>query len=204
MAYKEKPQRIIRILFGLGLLVYLFTDEKFPYWLPFYTFHTNLFVAFWYILAGAFPHKDKTTFWFHTSVKGAITTYITITALVYNTLLIPVERAYRGYIPFASIVTHIFVPLIMILDYSLSPVVDKPDWRRLWLWLSYPLLFAVGTIIDGSISGKYPYPFIDPQQVGSTPQLIINYAALILLHLALSALYLAIGRRKFNRQKAQI
>ena len=204
MAYKGKAQRIIRIIFGLGLLVYLFTNEKFPYWLPFYTFHTNLFVAFWYILSGAFPGKEKPAFWLHTSLKAAITSYITITGLVYNTLLIPVERAFRGYIPFASIVTHIFVPLIMILDYLLSPVVDKPDWRRLWLWMSYPLLYAAGIVIGGSISGKYPYPFIDPQQVRSIPQLIINYAALMLFHLGLAALYLAIGRRKFNRQQAQI
>lgn len=182
----------------------MFTNDKFPYWLPFYTFHTNLFVAFWYILAGALPYKDKPSFWLNTSLKGAITTYITITGLVYNTLLIPVERAFRGYIPFASIVTHIFVPLIMILDYLLSPVVDKPDWRRLWLWLSYPLLYGAGILIGGSISGKYPYPFIDPQQVGSIPQLIINYVALILFHLGLAAVYLAIGRRKFNRQPAQI
>ena len=204
MKYEGKTQRVIRIIFGLGLLVYLFTDEKFPYWLPFYTFHTNLFVAFWYILAGAFPHNGKPSFWLHTSVKGAITAYITITGLIYNTLLIPVERAYRGYIPFASIVTHIFVPLIMILDYLLAPVVDKPDWRRLWLWLSYPLLYAAGVIVGGSISGNYPYPFIDPQQVGSILQLIINYAALILLHLGLAALYLAIGRYKYKRQQDQI
>ncbi|HET59909.1 MAG TPA: hypothetical protein ENN32_06030, partial [Chloroflexi bacterium] len=66
MTYEGKTQRVIRIIFGLGLLVYLFTDEKFPYWLPFYTFHTNLFVAFWYILAGALPIKGKLSFWLHT------------------------------------------------------------------------------------------------------------------------------------------
>lgn len=201
MQYKNNTQRIIRTVLGIGLLVYIFTNAKMSYWLPFYTFHTNVFVGAWYILAGLLPGKNQPALWLKDSVKGSITTYITITGLVYNAVLIPVEREMVGYIPFVSIVTHIFVPLLMIADYLLTPTVEKPKWKNLPGWLSYPLAYAAITLIHGAISNFYPYPFIDPNQVQSTGMLIFNYSILILIHAGIAALYLFAARKKAHQGK---
>jgi hypothetical protein len=194
--------RIFRLSFGISLLVYLLTKENLPAWLPYYTFQTNLLVGTWFTLAGAKPgEEEKHTFWMKDSVKGAVTTYITVTGLVYNLVLIPYEIEYAGHISTSSVITHMIVPVIMILDYVLAPASEKPSWQKLYFWLTYPILYAAGTLIRGIQTGFWPYPFIDPEKVGSIPQLIVNYIGLIAVHAGLSAIYLAVGRRKWGQKK---
>lgn len=200
MDYQKSTTRIIRTLIGVSLLIYIFTNTKMSYWLPYYTFHTNVFVGLWYVAVGLFPGKQKNTFWIKDGFKGAVTTYITITGLVYNAVLIPYEKSFLGYIPLVSIITHSVVPTMMILDYIVTPTVSKPDWKKLPWWLSYPWLYAAFCLINGAISGFYPYPFINPTMVRSTGMLVFNYIALILVHAGLAAIYLAIARRKAAKQ----
>ncbi len=203
MNYQSKLSRVLRTIIGISLLVYLFSNEKMNYWFPYYTFHTNVFVGLWYVLSGLFPGKEKPSLWVKDAFKGAVTTYITITGLVYCTLLIQVEIAYVGYLPFASIIIHMVVPVLMIADYVFFPVVLSPQWKRLPFWLTYPILYALFTLIRGAIIDFYPYPFIDPNQVNTTLQLVINYVGLILLHVGFAAFYLAIARRKWNRRQEE-
>ncbi len=40
------------------------------------------------------------------------------------------------------------------------------ELHRALIWLVYPLLFAVYSLIRGPIVGWYPYPFLDPAHVG--------------------------------------
>ncbi|MEE4194286.1 MAG: Pr6Pr family membrane protein [Anaerolineae bacterium] len=203
MNYHNKLSRFLRTILGISLLLYLFSNEKMDYWFPYYTFHTNVFVGLWYVLSGLFPGKEKPSFWVKDGVKGAVTTYITITGLVYCTLLIHIEIAYVGYLPITSIITHMVVPVLMIADYLFFPIVSKPEWKQLPLWLTYPILYALFTVIRGAIINFYPYPFIDPNQVTTTLRLVANYVGLVSLHLAFAAFYLAIARRKWNHRQVQ-
>ena len=202
MEQKKAIIRIFRAVFGIALLVYMFTNEKMSYWLPFYTFQTNLFIGIWYILAGVFPGNGKANFWLRDGFKGALTTYITITGVVYNLVLIPYEVAYVGYLPTSSIITHMIVPVVMIVDYLITPAVVQPQWKKLPYWLIYPLSYAAITLVNGALTGFYPYPFIDPESVGSIPRLVLNYIVLVLAHLGLAAGYLAIARNKWKRQQS--
>ena len=197
--YQKKTTRIIRTLIGASLLLYIFTNAKMEYWLPFYTFQTNVFVGLWYLFSGLLPGKEKPSFLITDSFKGAITTYITITGLVYNLVLIPVEIAYVGYIPFVSVVTHMIVPVMMVTDFIITPPVKKPQWKKLPLWLTYPIVYAAITLLNGAINDFYPYPFIDPGQVNTTAQLVFNYIALFLIHLGLAGLYFFIARKKWQK-----
>ena len=197
--YQKRSTRIFRTIIGASLLIYIFTNAKMSYWLPFYTFHTNVFVGVWYLFSGLFPGKEQPSFWINDATKGAITTYITITGLVYNLVLIPVEVAYVGYIPFVSIVTHMIVPVMMVIDYLITPTVKQPQWKQAPLWMTYPMIDFVSIQIMGAISDFYPYPFIDPSHVNSSPQLFINYIILLIIHIGLAALYLTIARRKWRK-----
>lgn len=200
MKHQSHYLRIVRLSFGISLLVYLLSREKLPNWLPFYTFQTNLLVGVWFLFAGISPGENgKPTFWMKDSIKGAVTTYITITGLVYNLVLIPYEVAWLGHISSTSIVTHMVVPTIMILDYCLSPVLEKPSWRNLYIVTGYPLLYAAGTIIRWFFIRTWPYPFIDPAQVGSMPKLIFNYFTLFAVHVGMAAVYVSLARWKFRR-----
>jgi hypothetical protein len=119
--------------------------------------------------------------------------------LIYNLVLIPYEVANYGRISTTSIITHMIVPVIMILDYLITAAKENPNWRHLHFWLAYPLLYAIGTLIRAACTGFWPYPFIDPSQVGSTPQLIINYIGVLGAHIGLAAFYLAIARKKWKK-----
>ena len=60
-------------------------------------------------------------------------------------------------------------------------------------WLLYPALYCVYSLIRGAFVDWYPYPFIDPLQLGY-PRVFLNIAGLILLFIVMSLLYVAIGR----------
>lgn len=201
MKEKMTPLRIVRLVFGLALITYVFTRGKITSWLPFYTIQTNLMVGAWFTLAGIMPEREqKHTFWMKDAVKGSVTTYITITGLVYNLVLIPYEVAHYGRISTTSIITHMIVPTVMILDYLFTSTKENPKWSQLYFWLVYPLLYAAGTLIRAAFTGFWPYPFIDPAQANSTPQLIVNYIAVLAAHVGLAALYLAIARKKWTKK----
>jgi hypothetical protein len=54
------------------------------------------------------------------------------------------------------------MPLVMLADWLVTPPARRLRLRQGMLWLSFPLVWIVYTIIRGAIVNKYPYPFLDP------------------------------------------
>jgi hypothetical protein len=63
-------------------------------------------------------------------------------------------------------VLHRVIPVVMVADWLIDPPRAALELRRALIWLVYPLLFAAYSLMRGPIVGWYPYPFLDPAQVG--------------------------------------
>jgi hypothetical protein len=60
------------------------------------------------------------------------------------------------------------MPVAIVLDWMLAPPVRRIPFRQGLLWLAFPLVSVVYSLIRGHSSHWYPYPFLDPGPRGYT------------------------------------
>lgn len=94
--------------------------------------------------------------------RGAVTVYMSVTGLVYATLLGPTGIDVGLTEPWVNWTLHILGPLALAVDWIIHrPGVELPN--RSWLiWLAFPAVYLVYTLVRGAITNWYPYPFLDP------------------------------------------
>jgi hypothetical protein len=119
--------------------------------------------------------------------RGAVTLYMVITGIVYNTLLTKAEVGVRGW---ENAVVHAVLPLVMLLDWLLAQPPRLVPARPSLGWLAFPLVYAGYSLIRGPIVDWYPYPFIDPRPHGYL-QLTITC---IVLAAVMAGLAIGVGR----------
>ncbi len=94
--------------------------------------------------------------------RGAVTVYMSVTGLVYATLLGPTGIDVGLTEPWVNWTLHILGPLALAVDW----IVHRPGVRlpsRSWLiWLAFPAVYLVYPLVRGATIDWYPYPFLDP------------------------------------------
>lgn len=137
-----------------------------------------LLISAWYLAKSRRPSvKDDL-------IRGAATLYMVITGLVYITLLSGEDLGLL--MPWVNIVTHIILPLYVLADWLYQPPRNKLSLTHVAAWLIWPVVYVGYTLVRGSMTGWYPYPFLDPSQTG-------GYAGVALYGLAILVAFLAIG-----------
>jgi hypothetical protein len=119
--------------------------------------------------------------------RGAVTVYMAITGMVYAVLLAPVLADVGDYAPWANFIHHSLAPAAILIDWLLFPPQQRLKGRAPFLWLLFPAAYFTFTLLRGPSSGFYPYPFLDPDQVGGLGGVAV-YAVAVL------ALFVAVGR----------
>lgn len=135
--------------------------------LPYFTIQSNIGYGTFAAWA-AFRGRDTPP-----ALKGAVTLYVVITGLVYHLVLTnpasgfavgPVHRT-----PLEAIgnqLLHTVVPLLAVLDWLLFDERSRFRWRHALYWLAFPLGYLAFALIRGLIVDKYPYPFINVDELG--------------------------------------
>jgi hypothetical protein len=109
--------------------------------------------------------------------RGGAVVYMSITGIVFTLLLsnTDVDTA----IPWVNTVVHELMPLVILADWLVTPPVTRLRLQDGLLWLSFPLVWIIYTLIRGSIVNLYPYPFLNPANGGYAS--VAVYAAGILI-----------------------
>lgn len=128
-------------------------------------------------------------------VRGAITTYIMTTGIVYFLFLRGMEAELQTTIPWVNFVLHILLPLYALFDWLVAPSRNQISFRRVWLWILYPLAYLVYTLVRGPLVDWYPYPFLDPRLSGYGQVLI---SSLVITVLILTCSLIVVGSRKLR------
>ncbi|BFU42734.1 Pr6Pr family membrane protein [Krasilnikovia sp. MM14-A1004] len=106
-------------------------------------------------------------------LKGAVTLYVTITGLVFHFVLdnpasgfaqLGVHRTPAEAV--ANQLLHTVVPLLAVLDWLLFDERGRYKWRYALYWLAFPLFYLGFALVRGLIVHKYPYPFLDVNDLG--------------------------------------
>ncbi len=119
--------------------------------------------------------------------RGAVTLYMTMTGIIYVLLLSGSEVALQTTLPGVNFILHYLIPAVILLDWLVFPPEERLSWRIALLWLIYPLVYLVYSLVRGNLTDWYPYPFINPitngwpNVIGMSLTLAIGIATLTLL-----------------------
>jgi hypothetical protein len=133
-------------------------------------------------------------------VRGAAVVYMSITGIVFTLLLsnTDVDTAIR----WVNTVVHEFMPLAMLADWLTTPPAPRLTLRQGMLWLSFPLVWIVYTIIRGAIVNQYPYPFLDPAN-GGYASVAVYCVAILIAMLVVSALVVTLANAAGGRRRGE-
>lgn len=131
----------------------------------YFTNQSNLFAGIM-LLVGAYAlwkgSKSATIGLF----RGAATLYMIITGVVFAVLLSDGDPNELTAVPIDNLILHYIMPVVLLLDWIIDQPKRKIAYRLALLWLAYPITYAVCSLIRGSNSGFYPYPFLNPDNSG--------------------------------------
>lgn len=160
--------------------------------ISYYTIQTNLLIAVALTCILIKPKSAAGKFFSRTSVLTAIAVYIIIVGLIYAVILKGIWKL-EGLFKLTDFLLHTLSPIAYILFWILFVPKDKIKWRALLAWALFPFLYLIYALIRGSISGEYPYPFVDAAKFGYV-QVVINAIGVLLLFLAISSVFIGITR----------
>lgn len=138
----------------------------------YFTIQSNLLVAI-YTTYRLF-NKSKPGYW-QELLQFGILVNITITGIVYALVLASTWKP-EGLSFIADALLHYVTPILSVASWLLVTKKSKWSTRFVFLWLAYPIVYFIYTMVRGPLTGFYPYPFIDAS-VLPTGQLVINVAA---------------------------
>lgn len=143
----------------------------------FFTIQSNLLTAAVLLISGVgllLGARVSRQFAF---IRGAVTLYMVVTGIVFALLLSGLEQRLQLTIPWVNMVFHQLMPVVMIVDWLLFPPKPAITFRRALLWLIFPVVYLIYTLVRGPLVNWYPYPFLDPPQVG-WPYVIVTCVAI--------------------------
>lgn len=166
---------ILRILFGLmvfSMVVWQVTDrlihnvfrpaEYFSY----FTVQTCLGIAVLFVAGGIYAWNHASDTRLLTIVRVSIFSYSIVMLVVYNVLLRDVAPAAAdvGYDwpVFPNEFEHVWAPILVAVDWVFAPGRFPLRLRAMWWALIYPLAWVAFSLVRGSLTGWWPYPFLDP------------------------------------------
>jgi hypothetical protein len=158
----------------------------------FFTILTNLLVALGLSFSLVTPNTSWGRFFSSPGVVAAITTYIAMVGAGYS-LLLRHLWAPEGLQKIVDIVLHDLVPVLYVVYWLIFASKNALRWKSVLIWLTYPLAYLAFVLVRGTLSGRYPYPFIDTGALGYA-RVFFNVSMLLCAFLALGLVVVAIGR----------
>jgi hypothetical protein len=128
----------------------------------YFTIQSNIITAVILLLAALATFRKRPQTPTFVLARACATTYIVIVGIVYNTLLAGLEGGVS--LEWANWVLHVLLPLYGALDWILFGDRSTLPWKRLWVVLIYPAIWAGVVLVRGAADGWVPYPFLDPAQ----------------------------------------
>lgn len=119
---------------------------------------------------------------------------MTIVGVVFSILLRNEDLG--ALLPWVNITLHYLMPVAVVLDWLLLPPSAKLNSRHLLLSLTFPAIYLTYVVIRGAGNGWYPYPFLNPVNVGGYTVVAAYSVGIALLFFLAGWLLLWIGNRR--------
>ena len=153
----------------------------------YFTILTNIAVATYYtaLLFNAPIVRTK-------GLLSAVTVYIIIVGVVYQVALRHIWDP-QGLQKWVDELLHSVIPFGALIYWGLFEKKGL-QYSQIFAWSIYPLAYLLFTLIRGSISGFYPYPFVNVIAIGMQ-QTLINALIILARFMALSFVFIFINMK---------
>lgn len=165
--------------------------------ISYFTIETNLLLASSSSILLLAPGSRAGAFFLKPATQTALTVYIFIVGLIYNTILRFLWEP-TGMQQLVDELLHSVIPVLAMVFWLLFTPKEKLHWKQCFAWLIYPLLYIAFVLIRGQHSGFYPYPFIDTRKLGLN-KVVANAAGIAVLFLLVSLALVFIARMMSRR-----
>lgn len=159
----------------------------------FFTILTNIGVAKAVSLPLVLPDSRVGRFFRSPIVLGALAVYIFIVGMIYLLVLRKIWDP-EGLQLWADVALHYVTPVLFLLYWFIFVPKKQLKWWDSLVWLVPPFLYVVYSLVRGSFTGYYPYPFLDVGEIGGA-RVLYNSAGISLLFWLVGILVIAIDRR---------
>ena len=119
---------------------------------------------------------------------------ITVTGIVYATVLAKVHEPNGWQETFTNDVFHYIVPIMMVAGWVLFGPRPRIEARTIGLAILWPVAWVVYTLIHGVITSWYPYPFVDVTTHGYAA-VFVNAGLVVVVLLVVTAVFWIGDRR---------
>jgi len=156
-----KLYRIIFAVVGWSAFIYslLLSSHELVDFFSYFTIQSNLLVVIWFTLA-VFNNQLV----YQPLIRSGLLVYITVTMIVFFSLLF---NSSVGLNFVTSYVLHLIMPLAYVVDWLIDRPNKKLKLKTALLWLIYPIIYCVYTLVRGRVVGWYPYYFLSPVRMHS-------------------------------------
>lgn len=139
------------------------------------------------ILLAARPGRDDAR-WF-ALFRGGVTVYMSVTALVYAVLLAPNLADVAVPEPWIDWTIHVIGPVALAVDWFVFPPPIELGRHAPTIWLGFPATYLGYSLIRGPIVDWYPYPFLNPDEVGGYAVVAFWSVVVLVVSFGLGYLY---------------
>ncbi|MGN6607124.1 MAG: Pr6Pr family membrane protein [Jatrophihabitans sp.] len=176
---------------AVGTLAGAPVASRFVRFLSFFTVQSNILSGIVSAQLAARPQRDGGVW---RAVRLAALVGITVTGVVYSTVLARVHEPKGWDQVVSNIFVHYVVPIMMVLGWVLfgpRPRIDLAVICRAAVW---PVAWLVYTLIHGEVSKWYPYPFLDVPTHGYG-RVTVNIVGVLVVFAIVASLYRLGDRR---------
>jgi hypothetical protein len=154
----------------------------------YFTILTNILVAVFFT-----GRIFRSGFTYRAGNLTALTVYIFVVGIVYQVLLRHLWNPV-GFQRLVDELLHSVIPPLVIFYWYRYGEKAEVRYSQVKNWMIYPLSYFAFVLIRGSLSGYYPYPFVDVAKIG-LPETLWNGALLITFFLLVSFFFIRIGKK---------
>jgi hypothetical protein len=122
---------------------------------------------------------------------------MSVVGIVFVVLLRNVDLG--ALLPWVNFALHYVMPVAIVLDWLLQPPAAKLSGKHVAIALVFPAGYLVYVLLRGAATGWYPYPFLNPANVGGYGGVAMYAAGIFVTFLVIAFVLLAIGNRIGNR-----
>lgn len=157
----------------------------------YFTNLSNLFAAFVLLLSMA--SRSSQTAALRDVVRYISAVNMAVVGIVFFVLLRNVDLG--ALLPWVNFVLHYIMPVAVVLEWLLRPPTSRLKAWYLALALVFPAAYLVYVLLRGAAVGWYPYPFLNPANVGGYGGVAVYSMGIFVTFLVIGGALLAAGNR---------
>ncbi len=173
---------------GQQLIIHIAASYDVLNFFSYFTNLSNIFAAL-VLLASVFSSKDRS----QDFVRYVSTINMAVVGIVFAVLLRDVDLG--ALLPWVNFVLHYVMPVGVVLIWVVAPAASKLTSKHLLLALVFPAAYLAYVLGRGASIGWYPYPFLNPVNVGGYGMVAAYSLGITATFLLASWALLLIGNR---------